>query len=195
MRRLFLLATLLTMLSCPVAADDRVEHGDWISQFRDGMGEASTHSNGIAMFGMLCADRSCRYYFANGIPCEAGNNYPLMLTTKAGALAFDAICEPMSTQNGDVMLYWFNESAALNDALSQSEAIGFAFPLTNGQFRTSVFSMNGYTDAMRRMVDGMRERLDQKQDPNQDTPVEPLPEPHEVPDGDSVPVDIDINRT
>ena len=191
MRRLFLLATLLATFCCPVLADDRVEHGDWISQFREGMGEASTHSNGTAMFGMLCANRSCRYYFANGIPCEAGNNYPLMLTTGAGALAFDAICEPMSTQNGDVMLYWFNESAALNDAFAQSEAIGFAFPLTNGQFRTSVFSMNGYTDAMRRMVDGMRERLDEK--PEQ--PTEPLPEPHDVPDGDSVPVDIDINRT
>ncbi len=190
MRRLFLLATLLTILACPAQADDRFEHGDWVSQFRDGMGEASTHENGTSMFGMLCAERSCRYYFANSVPCEPGSNYPLMLTTQAGALAFDAICEPMSTSNGDVMLYWFNESERLNDALAQSEAIGFAFPLTNGQFKLSGFSMNGYTDAIRRMVDGLRERLDEKRQSGNET----LPVPEDAPGIEAVPVDTGINR-
>ena len=194
MRSLFLLATLLAFLACPALAEDRVEHGDWVSQFRDGAGEASTHENGTSMFGMLCADRVCRYYFANGIPCEPGNNYPLMLTTGAGALAFDAICEPMSTANGDVMLYWFKESKQLNDAFAQSAAIGFAFPLTTGQFKISRFSMNGFTDAITRMVNGLRDRLEEQQE--QPAPKgEPLPEPEDVPNGDPVPVDIDINRT
>lgn len=191
MRSLFLLATLLAFIANPVWADDRVEHSDWVSQFRDGMGEASTHENGTSMFGMLCANRVCRYYFANGVPCEPGNNYPLMLTTKAGALAFDAICEPMSTPNGEVMLYWFNESNHLNEAFAQSEAIGFAFPLTNGQFKISVFSMSGYTAAIRRMVDGLRGQPEEQRS----TPSEPLPESEDVPDGDAVPVNIDINRT
>ncbi len=191
MRRFFLLAACLAILTSPVRAEDRFEHGDWVSQFRDGMGEASTHENGISMFGTLCADRVCRYYFANSVPCEPGNNYPLMLTTRMGALAFDAICEPMSTANGEVMLYWFNESKPLNDALAASEAIGFAFPLTTGQFRISTFSMNGYKDAIRRMVNGLRERLEEKRQPS----TEPLPQSEEVPNGDAVPVNIDINRT
>lgn len=191
MQRLFPLLMCLAVLACPVRADDRLEHGDWVSQFRDRMGEASTHENGTSMFGTLCADRVCRYYFANGVPCEPGNNYPLMLTTGAGALAFDAICEPMSTANGDVMLYWFNESKPLNDALANSDAIGFAFPLTTGQFRISTFSMNGYKEAIRRMVNGLRERLDEQRQQNSET----LPQPEDVPNGDVVPVDIDINRT
>lgn len=191
MQRLFPLLMCLAVLACPVRAEDRLEHGDWVSQFRDSMGEASTHENGTSMFGTLCADRVCRYYFANGVPCEPGNNYPLMLTTGAGALAFDAICEPMATANGDVMLYWFNESKPLNDALANSDAIGFAFPLTTGQFRISTFSMNGYKEAIRRMVNGLRERLDEQRQQN----AEPLPQPEDVPNGDVVPVDIDINRT
>lgn len=190
MRSLLLLVTLLSALVLPAWADDRIEHGDWVSQFRDEMGEASTHENGVSMFGMLCANRSCRYYFANSMPCEPGNNYPLMLTTRIGALAFDAICEPMSTANGEVMLYWFNESDRLNDALAQSDAVGFAFPLTNGRFRISSFSMIGYTDAIRRMVDGLRERLDRKSQPESES----LPVPEDVPDGDVVPVDTGINR-
>ncbi len=190
MRSLFLLATLLAILTSPALAEDRVEHGDWVSQFRDDMGEASTHENGTSMFGMLCADRICRYYFANSVPCEAGNNYPVMLTTAAGALAFDAICEPMATANGEVMLYWFNESKQLNDAFAQSDAIGFAFPLTTGQFKISLFSMNGYADAIRRMVDGVRERLEEQGTSG----TESSPGAQAAPDGEPVPVDIDINR-
>ena len=48
------------------------------------MGEASTHESGASMFGMLCADRLCRYYYANGIDCDPGSNYPVMVTTAAG---------------------------------------------------------------------------------------------------------------
>jgi hypothetical protein len=142
-----------------------MEHGDWSSQFLDGMGEASTHENGESMFGMLCAAGSCRYYFANGIDCEAGNNYPLMVTTAAGALAFDAICEPMNTANGDVMLYWFNEAPRLNEAFGQSMAVGFAFPMTDGQFKISKFSMKGYEQAIERMVNGMRAKREAESNP------------------------------
>ncbi len=189
MRLPFLLLLFSLCLSQPARADDRVEHGDWASQFRDGMGEASTHDNGTAMFGMLCADRLCRYYFANGTPCEAGNNYPIMLTTKVGALALDSVCEPMQTANGEVMLYWFGESVQLNDAFSQSESVGFAFPLTSGQFRTNVFSMSGYSDAIGRMVGVL---LEQQDPPQQEAGASPVPE--EVPDGDPVPTEIEIKK-
>ena len=84
MRRLILSALITLFAACPVSAEDRVEHGDWVSQFLGDKGEASTHDNGTAMFGMLCADRLCRYYYANGIDCDPGSNYPVMVTTAAG---------------------------------------------------------------------------------------------------------------
>lgn len=158
MRRLLLAFALLLGVAGGAVADDREQHEDWSSQFLEDMGEASTHENGTSVFGMLCATDSCRYYFANGIDCEAGMNYPLMLTTAAGALSVDAICEPMATTNGDVMLYWFNESAKLNEAFVASAEIGIAFPLSGGQFRLSKFSMKGYEAAIVRMVNGVRER-------------------------------------
>ena len=168
MRRYLLAIALLLNLVGVAIADDREQHEDWSSQFLEGMGEASTHENGTSVFGMLCATDSCRYYFANGIDCEAGMNYPLMLSTAAGALSVDAICEPMSTANGDVMLYWFNESSTLNDAFAASPEIGIAFPMSGGQFKLSKFSMKGYEAAIERMVNGVRERNEDSQSSSND---------------------------
>ncbi len=166
MRRLLFLLCLAVGCAVNVHAQDRMQHGDWSSQFSEDMGEASTHENGSSMFGMLCKEGSCRYYFANGIDCEPGNNYPLMVTTAAGALAFDAVCDLMETANGDVLLYWFSESQQLNAAFEQSTAVGFAFPMTNGQFRTSKFSMKGYGEAVERMVNGLRAKQEAEQNPD-----------------------------
>ncbi len=161
-----LLACLSLLPATGALADDRLAHGDWSSQFLEDMGEASTHENGLSVFGMLCAKNVCRYYFANGLDCDAGLKYPLMLTTRSGALSIEATCEPMSTANGDVMLYWFDESARLNDAFATSPELGIAFPLTNGQFRNSKFSMKGYEEAIERMVNGMRARREASENPD-----------------------------
>ena len=159
-RALLTLIFLLSQLSLfsPACAQDRMEHGRWSSQFLDGMGEATTHENGVATFGMLCAMGRCRYYFANGIDCEPGGNYPFMITTDSGALPIEAVCEPVSTANGDILVYWFNENQAMNQALQTTPVAGFAFPLTNGQFRLNSFSMEGFSDAVDRMVNGLRQQ-------------------------------------
>lgn len=169
MRSLLITLVLLPCLLGAAMADDRVEHGDWSSQFLDGMGEASTHENGLSAFGMLCANGACRYYFANGIDCQTGTNYPLMLTTNSGALSVDATCEPMSTANGDLMLYWFGESERLNEAFEASAELGIAFPLTSGQFKLSKFSMNGYAAAIERMVNGLRAKREATEHPDSDS--------------------------
>ena len=147
-------------LSVSALADDRMSHGSWSSQFLDGMGEATTHENGTSTFGILYAQGSCRYYFANGIDCEPSGNYPFMITTDAGALTIEGVCEPVATANGDILVYWFNENDAMNRAFQQTPVVGFAFPLTSGKFRLSSFSMDGFTDAIQRMVNGVRERGD-----------------------------------
>lgn len=165
-----LLLAFVLLISCVNAAlaDEREQHGDWSSQFLEDMGEASTHENGTSVFGMLCASDTCRYYFANGIDCQSGMVYPLMLRTTAGALSVDAICEPMSTANGDVMLYWFNESPTLNEAFATSVEISIAFPLSGGQLKLSKFSMKGYEAAIERMVNGLHERRSGGHTPSND---------------------------
>lgn len=158
MRKMLIGLTMLLAFTLTAQADDKVEHKDWSSQFMEDMGEATTHENGMSTFGMLCAKGSCRYYFANGIDCNAGSAYPLTITTSEGALSVAAICEPMNSANGEVMLYWFDESDAVNVAFKKSRAVGFAFPLTNGEFKTSKFSMDGFNDAIERMIRGVQER-------------------------------------
>lgn len=158
MQKILLGLTLLLAFTLSVQADDKVEHRDWASQFMEDMGEATTHENGLSTFGMLCAKGVCRYYFANGTECEASSNYPLMITTNEGAMSVAAVCEPMSSANGDVMLYWFNENDVMNAAFKKSPTVGFAFPLTNGQFKLSTFSMDGFSEAIARMVKGIQDR-------------------------------------
>ena len=162
MHRIFITMALLLSFSAVVQADDKVEHGDWSSQFMDGMGEATTHENGMSVFGMLCGDGTCRYYFANSTECEQSATYPLMLTTNSGALSVDAVCEKVDSANGELMLYWFTETDMMNRAFNNTPVLGFAFPLTNGQFKISTFSMDGFTQAIERMTRGLRERTEQK---------------------------------
>ena len=174
MQRFIVLVVLIFSVVLPVSADERAVHGDWTSQFLDGMGEASTHENGMSMLGMLCGNGSCRYYFANGLDCEPSVNYPLMVTTDVGAVPLEAVCEPMTTANGEVMLYWFAETPYLNEAFVKTPVIGIAFPLTNGEFKTSRFSMNGFAQAVERMVNIMRDG--KAQEPTQEPPQGPTQE-------------------
>jgi hypothetical protein len=158
MRSIVIIAAVLMSLCIDGLADDKVEHGDWSSQFMEGMGEATTHENGMSVFGMLCAENSCRYYFANNTECQPRVTYPMMVTTNEGALAIETVCEKVESANGDVMLYWFNESQTMNQAFAKSPELSFAFPLNNGKFKISSFSMNGFTDAIERMISGLREK-------------------------------------
>jgi hypothetical protein len=176
MQRLAVVIALIFSVVLNVVAEDRAEHGDWTSQFLEGMGEASTHENGLSMFGILCGDDSCRYYFANGLDCEPSVNYPLMLTTDVGAVPVEAVCEPMMTDNGEVLLYWFAETPYLNEAFTKTPTVGIAFPLTNGEFKISRFSMNGFTDAVERMVNVMRDLKPEESIREEDLKREPEPD-------------------
>lgn len=176
MKRMAVALALIFSVALPAIAEDKAEHGDWTSQFLEGMGEASTHENGMSMFGMLCGNGSCRYYFANGLDCEPSVNYPLMVTTDVGAVPVEAVCEPMATANGEVMLYWFAETPYLNEAFTKTPAIGIAFPLTNGEFKLSRFSMNGFSDAVERMVNVMRDGQSQESTQEKDQQGESLPD-------------------
>ncbi len=158
MRRLLSLAALLAAAANPLLANERMEHAEWASEFYQGAGEASTRENGISRFGLSCNDEICRFYYENGIDCEPGSNYPIVISTSAGSMAIETICAPATTVDGEVMRYWFAELPHFNDALMQSDAIGVAFPLSNGQFKISQFLMNGYGEATERVASGLRAR-------------------------------------
>ena len=156
MRRLLSLAALLAAAANPVLANERMEHAEWASEFYQGAGEASTKENGVSRFGLSCNEESCRFYYENGVNCEPGSNYPIVISTSAGSMAVETICAPAATAEGEVMRYWFAELPHFNDALMQSDAIGVAFPLANGQFKISQFLMNGYGEATERVASGLR---------------------------------------
>lgn len=158
MRRLLSLAALLAAATFPVLADDRMEHAEWVSEFRESTGEASTKDISMAKFGMLCTEDSCRYFYDNGINCEPGNNYPVVIATSAGSIAVETVCAPATTPSGEAMRYWFADLPQFNDALMQSDTVGIAFPLSNGQFRISQFLMNGFGEANERVTSVLRAR-------------------------------------
>lgn len=156
MRRVLSLAVLLTAAAFPVLADERMEHAEWASEFREGTGEASTKEDGMSTFGMLCNEDNCRFYYDNGVDCEPGNNYPIVIATSAGSIAVETICESVAIAGSEVTRYWFAELPQLSEALMQSDTVGIAFPLSNGQFKISQFLMNGYGEATERVMSGLR---------------------------------------
>lgn len=153
MQRLLSLAALLAVTTFPVLADERMEHAEWVSEFREGTGEASTKDASMAKFGMLCGEESCRYYYDNGINCEPGSTYPIVIATSAGSIAVETVCAPAE---GETTRYWFTDLPQFNDALMQSDTVGIAFPLASGQFKISQFLMNGFGEAVERVAAGMR---------------------------------------
>ena len=62
----------------------------------------------------------------------------------------------MSPANGDVLVYWFNENDVMNRAFLQTPVVGFAFPLTDGKFKLSSFSMEGYKEAVERTIEAAK---------------------------------------
>ena len=145
MQRFIFLLALLFSVVLSASAEEKAEHGDWTSQFLDGMGEASTHENGMSMLGMLCGTGSCRYYFAIWNIAQAKT-------------------------------IWVAETPYLNEAFAKTPAVGIAFPLTNGEFKTSRFSMNGFAQAVERMVDIMRDGKAQESTQEKDAPNDSRPD-------------------
>ncbi len=158
MRRLLSSAALLAAAAFPVLADERMEHAEWTSAFRDGTGEASTKESGMTSFGMQCSEDSCRFFYENGTNCEPGATYPMVIATSAGSIGVETVCEPVATAEGEASRYWFADSPQFNDALMQSDTVGVAFPLSSGQFKISQFLMNGYGEATERVAAGLRAR-------------------------------------
>lgn len=158
MRRLLSSAALLAAAAFPVLADERMEHAEWVSEFREGMGEASTKESGMSGFGMQCSEDGCRFFYENGIKCEPGATYPVVIATSVGSIAVETVCAPVMTADGEAGRYWFNDSPQFSDALMQSDTVGVAFPLANGQFKISQFLMNGYGEATERVAAGLRAR-------------------------------------
>lgn len=158
MRRLLSSAALLAAAAFPVLADERMEHAEWVSEFHEGTGEASTKESGMTNFGMQCSEDGCRFFYSNGINCEPGTTYPVVIATSAGSIAVETVCAPVATADGETGRYWFNDSPQFNDALMQSDTVGIAFPLANGQFKISQFLMNGYGEAVERVMSGLRAR-------------------------------------
>ena len=74
------------------------------------------------------------------------------------------------------MLYWFTETPYLNEAFAKTPVIGIAFPLSNGEFRTSKFSMNGFAEAIERMVNVMQEGKAQESMQEEPAPEESKPD-------------------
>jgi hypothetical protein len=62
------------------------------------------------------------------------------------------------------MVYWFNESDAINQAFQKTMVVGFAFPLSDGKFKVNKFSMDGFKAALDRMVSGLRDKRERQKD-------------------------------
>jgi hypothetical protein len=138
----------LHCVACPVAwaLDYRTQFGDWTSQSRDGLFEAYTSNENRTSFGLMCSERSCLAYYSTARTCESGAQYPALVNSGNGARPVLLECRDWKTRS--VKVLWAQDIYEITQNLRDIEEFSVAFPLANGRFLFSNFSLVGYRQAV-----------------------------------------------
>lgn len=123
-------------------------YGDWSAQqLSDTAYMATTTNDAGSLFGTLCTATSCSAIINPKIECDPGGKYPALVNTPGGSFPTSLLCEAV----GEVLLYSFDLTDNLTDAMSIGGVIGLAFPMESGEFKVSRFSLTGAARATARI--------------------------------------------
>ena len=128
--------------------------GGWvIDKNIQGIQIATTKNESDSVVGLLCAvsDRQCfAYVIFDGIGCDEGVRYPMMINSAVGAYSISTICRQLpGSNNSRDKIYVVNEFENVKEALESGGQVGFVMPLASGQFRVARFNASGATAAIR----------------------------------------------
>lgn len=156
-----LIAILLTWFSLGTMADqsDSFQSKDWIwsrSTDDDNFYYAATANSAGNMLGQYCYLESgnCVYIVHLGIACDAGSEYPALISSAAGAVHVTLRCK----SNNAFFVEGFD---AIDRAVRGTTSVGIVAPLQSGEFTVSRFSLAGSTSAIDRMRAATQVKLQQ----------------------------------
>ena len=115
---------------------------------------AITFNDSNVLFGNYCYFKiqKCVWILGINLKTEEDARYPVLMNSKHGALNTAMTCD--SAKNIGVQSRCvFETPESISESINAGGQIGFAFPLADGKFHVSRFSLSGANDAVNFMRD------------------------------------------
>lgn len=127
---------------------EKSKSGDWILDI-DGdsdFTEAFTANQSGSALGFICSisANKCFYYISPQTTCEVGATGVILVNSDAGALSATTKCTKLSSAYYSVI----QETNDIHSAVIESNNIGIAIPMKDGQFKVVRFSLRGANAAI-----------------------------------------------
>ncbi len=137
---------LAAFLGCLSVANADTRVGDWRVNANNGLTEAFTVNESGSKLGLLCSSGSgsCVFYLASSISCTQRAHGIVLVNVTGGAFSLTTTCQKLDTQ----WLVTLNNFKLMKTTIEHERVIGFAFPLSDGEFRAIRFSLDGSTAAI-----------------------------------------------
>lgn len=112
---------------------------------------AATVNDSNGVIGQYCYKDggNCIWLLKTDIECTESHKYPVLVNTEAGAANMQLLC----IKTGGQPRYAFTDFESINNLITSSSNIGIAFPMENGRFQVSRFSLAGAVKAISYMRD------------------------------------------
>ncbi len=135
--------------------------GRWsIDKSIQGLQIATVTNESGSVAGFLCAlaDQKCiTYVIFEGVGCQDGGTYPMMINSAVGAYSISAVCRQLpGSTNLEDKIYVLENFSSVKEALESGGQVGFVMPLASGQFRVARFDASGATAAIKEVMTAPR---------------------------------------
>jgi hypothetical protein len=137
---------------------------DWavgVTADKEGLFAATVNESG-GVFGEYCypAQSNCWWVLSNDTICEDGSKYPVLVNTDKGSASTQIVCMKVDGKSR----YVFAPYKEIETIIEGARWLGMAFPMQNGRFQVSRFSLDGAAEAvpfMERKMKSTTERASQ----------------------------------
>lgn len=133
--------------------------GMWDAQDFGDHAVAHTTNESGSVFGMICGT-TCLYYVNFQKDCVKGDNYPAMINGPSGAYPITLRCYHLE----DKRILTFKADEQSIGIMEGEGDLGFAFPLENGRFGVSRFTLVGGLDAVTAVLDAAIKKQNTRQE-------------------------------
>lgn len=144
-KSLLLICILLVSLS---AQAEKLLSQNWVVDLNGQANEAHTANDSKSTFGVFCSGEKCLFYLQQGLKCDPGTKYSVLMNSQAVSTALSMEC----TLIGGNLFQILDPFEAVLRATQAGEMIGFAVALQSGAFAVNRFSLVGAKPAIERAL-------------------------------------------
>lgn len=157
----------LVLLTALPSQAERLVSQNWVLDLNGHKNEAHTANDSASSFGVFCSGEKCLFYLRQGLKCEPGTKYSVLMNSQAISTALSMEC----TLIGGNLFQILDPFEAVLRATQGGEMIGFAVALQSGAFAVSRFSLVGSKAALERvLLEAAKSKFLEQKTPPANTP-------------------------